>query len=67
MSSNVSGHKKKQLDPKIIDFIRMRAFLFFPNAHLDNSKEWSECVIAIDERSRRLKNKPFNKCTSLPQ
>ena len=29
MSSNVSGRKKKQLDPKIIHFIRRKAFLFF--------------------------------------
>ena len=62
MSSNVSGRKKKQLDPKIIDFIRRKAFLFFPSPHLDTSKEWAECVIAIDESSRRLKNKPL-KCT----
>ena len=52
MSSNVSGRKKKKLDPRIIDFIRRKAFLFFPSAHLDNSKEWSECVIAIDKSSR---------------
>ena len=61
MSSNVSGRKKKKLDPRIIDFIRRKAFLFFPSAHLDDSKEWFECVIAIDESSRRLKNKPLKK------
>ena len=62
MSSNVSGHKKKQLDPKIIDFIHRKAFLFFPSAQLDTSKEWSECIVAIDESSRRLKNKPLKGC-----
>ena len=29
LSSNVSGRKKKQLDPRIIDFIRKKAFIFF--------------------------------------
>lgn len=48
MSSHV---KKKQLDPNIMDFIRRKAFLYFPSAHLDNSKEWFECIIAIDESS----------------
>ena len=67
MSSNVSGRKKKKLDPKIINFIRRKAFLFFPSVHLDNSKEWSECIVAIDESSRRLKNKPLKGCTKGPQ
>ena len=39
MSSNVAGRKKKQLDPKVIDFIRRKVFLFFPSAHVDTSKE----------------------------
>ena len=59
MNSNASGHKKKQLDPKTIDFIHRKDFWFFPSVHLDNSKEWSECVIATNESSLQLKNKPL--------
>ena len=67
ISSNVSGHKKKKLDPNIINFIRRKAFLFSPSVHLDNFKERSECVVAIGESSRRLKNKPLKGCTIGPQ
>jgi len=31
-----------------MDFIRRKVFLFFPSPHLDHSKEWIECVIAIE-------------------
>jgi len=58
MSSNVAGRNKKKLDPKIIDYIRQKVFQYFPTTQVDTKREWSDCIVAIDESSRRLKNKP---------
>ena len=62
MSSNVSGRNKKQLNPQVMEFIHRKVFLFFPSTQVDTSKEWADCIVAVDESSRRLKNKP-SKCT----
>ena len=62
MSSNVSGRNKKQLNPQVMEFIRRKVFLFFPSTQVNTSKEWADCIVAVDESSRRLKNKP-SKCT----
>ena len=59
VSSNVAGHNKNKLNPQIITYIRKIVLAFFPSAQLDTSKEWGECVIVIDESSRRWKNKPL--------
>ena len=61
--SNVSGRKKRQLDPKIISYIKATAFRYFPTLYSDITKEWAECIVAIDESCRRLKNKPTKKQT----
>ena len=61
MTSNVSGRKKRQLDPKIISYIKSTAFKYFPSLHSDIAKEWADCIVAIDESCRRLKNKPTKK------
>ena len=63
MTSNVSGRKKRQLDPKIISYIKATAFRYFPTLYSDITKEWAECIVAIDESCRRLKNKPTKKQT----
>lgn len=56
LTHNVSGRGKPKLNPKIIEFIRLQCFDFFPCKSSDNmEREWSECVKAIDEKSRRLK------------
>ena len=58
MTHNVAGRNKSQLDTKIIDYIKTQCFEFFPCKSSENmEKEWSECVKAIDEMSRRLKKK----------
>ena len=61
MTSNVSGRKKRQLDPKIITYIKSTAFRYFLSSHSDITKEWAECIVAIDESCRRLNNKPTKK------
>ena len=58
--SNVSGKAgKAQLNPVIISFVKSMAFQYYPcDTLVDVSKEWANCVIAIDESCRRLVNKP---------
>ena len=57
--SNVSGRNKKQLNPAIINYIRSITFKYYPCLPSETEYEqWSQCVISIDEASRRLKNKP---------
>ena len=58
MTPNISGRNKSQLDPKIMSYIKSTAFKYFPSLHSDITKEQAECVVAIDESCRRLKNKP---------
>ena len=61
VTSNVSGRNKKKLDPRIIAYIKQKVFHFFPTTQVNAEKEWAECIIAIDESSRRLKNKPLKR------
>ena len=56
--SNVSGKKKAKLNPIIMEYVKSTCFQFFPCLQLDVGKEWSNCVVAIDESCRRLNNKP---------
>ena len=59
LASNVSGRGKKQLDPKKISYIRSIVSKKYPVIPPQKETEqWAQCVIAIDEASRRLKNKP---------
>lgn len=61
-TSNVSGKGKAQLNPIIMEFVKSTAFQFYPcESQLDVSKEWSSCIISIDESCRRLYNKPKKK------
>ena len=56
LTHNVAGRGKPKLDPNLIDYIKVQSFEFFPCKSADlMEKEWSECIKAIDERSRRLK------------
>ena len=56
LTHNVSGRGKPKLDSAIIEYIKLQCFDFFPCKSSENmEKEWSECVKAIDEKSRRLK------------
>ena len=56
--SNVSGKKKAKLNPIIMEYVKSTCFQFFPCSQLDVGKEWSNCVVTIDESCRRLNNKP---------
>lgn len=66
MTSNVSGRNKRQLDPKVMSYIKSTSFKYFPSLHSDITKEWADCIIAIDESCRRLKNKPTKKKNEAP-
>lgn len=57
-TSNVSGKKKAKLNPIIMESVKSTCFQFFPCSQSDVGKEWSKCVVAIDESCRRLNNKP---------
>ena len=58
LTHNVAGRGKPKLDPNIISYIKKESFDTFPcNATENFTSEWSSCITAIDERSRRLKNK----------
>ena len=58
-SSNVSGKLgKKQLDPNIIEYVKVTTFERWPLAQAEKmEKEWQECKAAIDEYNRRLNRK----------
>lgn len=59
ITSNVSGRNKKQLNPAIMNYIKATTFKYYPCLPNENKKkQWSLCIIAIDEASRRLINKP---------
>lgn len=62
LRSNVNGRGKDRLDEKKIKYVRRKAFEFFPLTSGEKEvEEWSKCVAAIDESSRRLK-KTLSKC-----
>ena len=54
--SNVSGRKKRKLNPIIISYIRSVCFQCYPYDG-NEEVEWKECVKAIDEGNRRLVRK----------
>ena len=56
ISSNVQGLLgKKKLDPKRIDFIKMKSFQHYESPHSNTEEDWKCCIKAIDEFSRRVK------------
>ena len=58
LTHNVAGQGKPKLDPKTISFIKEKCSEMSPcNVNEKLASEWSSCITAIDERSRRLKNK----------
>ena len=58
LTHNVAGRGKPQLDTKIMAYIKAKCFEVFPcNTTEKMSFEWAKCITAIDECSRRLKNK----------
>lgn len=57
-ASNVSGKGKSKLNPIVMEFIKSTTFQFYPCSQMDVAKEWSRCIISIDESCRRLNNKP---------
>ena len=58
LTHNVAGRGKPQLDTKIMAYIIAKCFEVFPcNTTEKMSFEWAKCITAIDECSRRLKNK----------
>lgn len=60
IKSNVNGKRgKANLNPVIMDYIKSVVFQFFPLQSVeDRNKEWASCIVAVDEGSRRDKNKP---------
>ena len=61
--SNCSGTKPKlKLNPVLVDYIRSICFQHWPREenekNSDDEQLWKECKIAIDEKNRRLNNKP---------
>lgn len=62
MQSNVNGRGKNMLDPNLMRYVKDKSFQFFPISGSEKlADKWSECIIAIDEANRRLKNKPSKK------
>ena len=61
-SSNVSGKLgKKQLDPNIIEYVKVTTFEHWPLTQAEKmEKEWQECKAAINEYNSRL-NKEVTK------
>lgn len=58
LTHNVAGRGKPKLDPNIISYIKGKCFELFPCGIGKNvANQWVSCITAIDERSRRLKNK----------
>lgn len=50
ISSNVQGLLgKKKLDPKRIDFIKMKSFQHYESPHSNTEEDWKCCIKAIDE------------------
>ena len=56
---NVSGRNKRQLNPAIMNYIKATTFKYYPCLPSEEKKkQWSLCIISMDEASRRLINKP---------
>lgn len=65
ITHNVSGRGKPKLDPEVVAFIRAQCFEFFPCKSNERMEiEWSHCIVAIDEKSRRLKKKVNKKVSN---
>ena len=52
--SNVNGKGKEKLNPEVIRFVKSKCFEYYPSQPADIKKEWSLCIITIDESCRRL-------------
>ena len=52
--SNVTGKGKERLDPDVVQYVKMKCFEYYPCQATDIKKEWSLCIISIDESCRRL-------------
>ena len=59
MVSNISGGRgKRKLNSGIIAYIKSKSFDLYPALPTETEKVWKECIVSIDESSRRLNNKP---------
>ena len=58
--SNVAGKLGKlKMNPVLMDYVKSLTFQYYPLEPFEREKkEWSNCVLAIDESNRRLNNKP---------
>ena len=52
--SNVTGKGKERLDPDVVQYVKTKCFEYYPCQAADIKKEWSLCIISIDESCRRL-------------
>ena len=56
LTHTVAGKGNPKLNLAVIEYIKLQCFDSFPCKSSKNvEKEWSDCVKAIDEKSRRLK------------
>ena len=60
MRLNVSGKLgKMKLNPILMEHIKLLVFQHWPLEERENeAREWSQCIVEIDEKNRRLYNKP---------
>ena len=63
--SNVTGKGKERLDPDVVQYVKTKCFEYYPCQATDIKKEWSLCIISIDESCRRLNKATKNShCTA---
>lgn len=46
---------EKRLDPQIIEYVKAKVFEYYPCQPAEVKKEWTNCIISINESCRRLK------------
>ena len=53
LRSNVRGRGKGKLDPKKIEYVKKKCFEMFPsNRDGDMKKDWDDCIVSIDKRTK---------------
>ena len=58
MRSNVRGRGKEQLDPQRIEYVKKKCFQVYPSERdSDMKKDWDDCIVAIDDKARDMKQK----------
>ena len=63
--SNVTGKGKEKLDPDVVQYVKTKCFEYYPCQATEIKKEWSLCIISIDESCRRLNKAAKNShCTA---